>query len=90
MERRKFVTLPLAAMAAPGALLAADAGSAPAAVAPAAVPTATLPAGALKGLGHGGKDALPLQQIKKPRPCLVLHTPGRPGTTSPRTRPLSR
>jgi hypothetical protein len=64
MERRKFLTVPLAAMAAPGALLAANAGSAQAAAAPAAVPAVTLPADTLKGFGHGGKDALALKQIK--------------------------
>ena len=65
MERRKFLTMPLAAMAAPGALLAANAGSAQAAAAPAAVrPSVTLPADTLKGFGWGGKDALALQQIK--------------------------
>lgn len=63
MERRKFLTMPLAALAVPGALLAANAGSAQAVAAPAAVP-ATLATAALKGLGHGGKDALALQQIK--------------------------
>ena len=67
MERRKFLAMPLAAMAAPGALLAANAGSAQAALAPTAVPTVpsiTTPANTLKGFGHGGKDALALQQIK--------------------------
>lgn len=64
MERRKFLTMPLAAMAVPGALLAANAGTAHAVAAPAAVPSAILPAGPLKGLGHGGKDALALRQIK--------------------------
>ncbi|HEX9229635.1 MAG TPA: glycosyl hydrolase [Arthrobacter sp.] len=64
MERRKFLTIPLAAAAAPGALLAASAGSAQAAAAPAAVPSVTLPADTLKGFGHGGKDALALTQIK--------------------------
>src|SRR3954453_10546507 len=67
MERRKFLTMPLAAMAAPGALLAANAGTARASTAPLAVPTVpaiTTPANTLKGLGHGGKDALALQQIK--------------------------
>ena len=47
MERRKFLTMPLAAMAAPGALLAANAGIAQAATAPTAIPTVpavTLPA----------------------------------------------
>jgi hypothetical protein len=64
MDRRKFLTVPLAAMAAPGALLAANTGSAQAAAAPSAVPSITLPADTLKGLGHGGKDALALTQIK--------------------------
>lgn len=67
MERRKFLTMPLAAMAAPGALLAANAGPAQAATAPAGIPTVpsiTLPADTLKGFGHGGKDALALQQIR--------------------------
>ena len=67
MERRQFLTMPLAALAAPGALLAGNAGSAQAAAAPAAVPTVpsvTLPADTLKGFGWGGKDALALQQIK--------------------------
>ena len=63
MERRKFLTLPLAAMAAPGALLAANAGSAQAASIP-AVPSVTLPADTLKGFGWGGKDALALKQIQ--------------------------
>jgi len=66
MERRKFLTMPLAAMAAPGALLAVNAGTANAVTAPTAVPTVpaiTTPANTLKGLGHGGKDALALQQI---------------------------
>jgi hypothetical protein len=63
MERRKFLAMPLAAMAAPGALLAANAGSAQATSAPAAVPSVTLPADTLKGFGHGGKDALALKQI---------------------------
>jgi hypothetical protein len=64
MDRRKFLALPLAAMAAPGALLAANAGSAQAASMPSAVPSITLPADTLKGFGHGGKDALALTQIK--------------------------
>ena len=66
MERRKFLTMPLAAMAAPGALLAVNAGTAHAVTAPTAIPTVpaiTTPANTLKGLGHGGKDALALQQI---------------------------
>ncbi|MGM0929148.1 MAG: glycosyl hydrolase [Actinomycetota bacterium] len=52
MDRRKFLTVPLAAMAAPGALLAANAAPGQAATR------------ALKGIGHGGKDALALKQIK--------------------------
>lgn len=64
MERRKFLTVPLAALAAPGALLAANTGSAQAASAPAAVSAITSPASTLKGFGHGGKDALALTQIK--------------------------
>ena len=61
MERRKFLTMPLAAMAAPGAQLAANAATAEAVV---SVPSITTPANTLKGFGHGGKDALALQQIK--------------------------
>ena len=67
MERRKFLTMPLAAMAAPGALPAANAGTAQAATAPAGIPTVpavTLPADTQKGFGWGGKDALALTQIK--------------------------
>ncbi|MDQ0820530.1 hypothetical protein QFZ79_002822 [Arthrobacter sp. V4I6] len=51
-------------LAAPGALLAASAGSAQAAVAPSVVPSITLPADTRKGFGHGGKDALALTQIQ--------------------------
>ena len=64
MDRRKFLTVPLAALAAPGALLAANAGSAQAVTAPTAVQSITSPADTLKGLGHGGKDPLALRQIK--------------------------
>ncbi|NKX55401.1 glycosyl hydrolase [Arthrobacter mobilis] len=52
MDRRQFLTVPLAAMAAPGALAAAGAAPAQAATR------------ALKGIGHGGKDALALKQIR--------------------------
>ena len=54
MERREFLTLPLAALAVPG-LMAAGAGSAHA---------ATAPARALKGASNGGSDALSFRQIK--------------------------
>ena len=63
MERRKFLTVPLAAMAAPGALWPPTLDP-PGQPAPAAVPSVTLPADTLKGFGHGGKDALALTQIK--------------------------
>lgn len=63
VERRTFLTMPLAAMAAPGALLAANAVPAQAA-GTMSVPAITTPANTLKGFGHGGKDALALQQIK--------------------------
>lgn len=56
MERRKFLTLPLAALAAPG-LMAAGAGSAQAAT-----------ARALKGASNGGSDALSFRQIKSLNP----------------------
>lgn len=60
MERRKFLTVPLAALAAPGALLAATAvPSQAASLAPAAITTPR----ALKGAAHSGKDALALMQI---------------------------
>lgn len=67
MERRKFLTLPLAAMAAPGALVAANAAPAGAAISlPSLAPSPTLLTGvqALKGVGHAGTDALALRQIK--------------------------
>lgn len=63
MDRRKFLTVPLAALAAPAAL-AATAGPALAAPAPALAPAATTAARGLKGIGHGGKDALALKQIR--------------------------
>lgn len=53
MERRHFLTLPLAALAIPG-LMAAGAGSA----------NAATPARALKGASNGGSDALSFRQIK--------------------------
>ena len=64
MDRRKFLTVPLAAMAAPGALLAATAGSAQAAAAPALAPAAPTATRALKGICHGGKDTRALRQIR--------------------------
>ena len=76
MDHRKFLTMPLAAMAAPGALLAANAGTANAATAPTAIPTVpaiTTPANTLKGFGRGGKDALALQQISEPQAEMALH-----------------
>lgn len=60
MERRNFLLIPLAALAAPGALLAASAGPAQAAITPAAMSRT----GALKGAAHGGKNAVALKQIK--------------------------
>lgn len=53
MERRQFLTLPLAALAVPG-LIAAGAGSAQAAT----------PVRALKGVSNGGSDAVSFRQIK--------------------------
>lgn len=53
MERRQFLTLPLAALAVPG-VIAAGAGSAQAAT----------PARALKGASNGGSDAVSFRQIK--------------------------
>jgi hypothetical protein len=64
MERRMFLTVPLAALAAPGALLAASAGPARAATAAAVAPAATFRTRALKGAAHGGKNARALKQIK--------------------------
>lgn len=57
MERRQFLTLPLAALAVPG-LLAAGAGSVQAAA----------PARALKGVSNGGSDALSFRQIRDLKP----------------------
>src|SRR3954454_15877244 len=57
MERRQFLTLPLAALAVPG-LMAAGAGSAQAATR----------AKALKGASNGGSDALSFKQIKDLKP----------------------
>ena len=76
MERRKFLTMPLAAMAAPGALLAANAGTAHAATAPTAIPTVpaiTLPANTLKGFGLGrqGRPGAPADQ--EPQAEVALH-----------------
>src|SRR5437879_2377296 len=66
MDRRKFLTIPLAALATPAGLLAAGAGSAQAAPSPtlATIPAVTSPGMALKGIGLGGKDARTLRQIK--------------------------
>jgi Glycosyl hydrolase catalytic core len=61
MERRMFLTIPLAALTAPGALLAVNAAPAEAASAPAAY---VYRRRALKGAAHGGKTALALKQIK--------------------------
>lgn len=67
MERRQFLTLPLAALAAPG-LLAAGAGSAHASSVPALAPTVAAPARALKGASNGGIDALSFRQIRDLKP----------------------
>ncbi|NUU33227.1 glycosyl hydrolase [Arthrobacter sp. C9C5] len=67
MDRRKFLTIPLAAMAAPGALLAANAVPAQAALLQpgmAMSPTVLPAVKALKGVSHAGTDALALRQIK--------------------------
>lgn len=64
MERRTFLTVPLAALAAPGALLAVNAGPAQAAPAAALAPAATSKTRALKGAAEGGTDALALKQIQ--------------------------
>lgn len=64
MDRRNFLTLPLAALAVPVLLLAANAGSAVAAPVSGRVPAAAAAPKALKGFGHGGKDALALRQIQ--------------------------
>ena len=64
MERRMFLTIPLAALAAPGALLAANGLPAQAAPAAAIAPAVTAGTRALKGAAHGGKNALALKQIK--------------------------
>ncbi|MEO5780840.1 MULTISPECIES: glycosyl hydrolase [Arthrobacter] len=64
MERRNFLKLPLAALAVPGALLAASGGPAqavPVSVLAAAPASATR---ALKGAANGGDDALALQQLR--------------------------
>jgi hypothetical protein len=57
MHRRQFLSLPLAALAAPGALLAANAVAADAATTVLKTPRA------LKGMSTAGKDALALRQI---------------------------
>jgi hypothetical protein len=67
MERRSFLTIPLAAMAAPAAILAAGVVPAQANVAQpitATAPTLLPAAGALKGVSHAGTDALALKQIR--------------------------
>lgn len=67
MERRKFLTIPLAAMAVPGALLASNAAAAQAGLrqpVPSIAPTVLPAVKALKGVGHAGTDALALRQIK--------------------------
>lgn len=56
MERRQFLIMPLAALAAQGAPLMATAAT----IAPAAIH----PPRALKGVAHGGDDALALKQLR--------------------------
>lgn len=63
MDRRTFFTVPLAALAAPGALLAA-AGPSHAVGPSAPVPEAFKAPRALKGVCLGGKDALTFRQIR--------------------------
>lgn len=63
MERRMFLTVPLAALAAPGAILAANAMPAQAAQVTASAPTAITRTRALKGAAHGGKNTRALRQI---------------------------
>ena len=66
MERRKFLTIPLAAMAAPGAILAAGIPARASVKEPvtAMAPTLLPAVKALKGASHAGTDALALRQIK--------------------------
>lgn len=59
MERRQFLKIPLTALAAPGALLAANATAAGA-----VSPATAHPPGALKGAAHGGDNALALRQVQ--------------------------
>lgn len=64
MERRKFLTVPLALMAAPGALLAANASPSHAlTTAPSTLLPATTTTRALKGISHAGTTSLALKQI---------------------------
>lgn len=65
MERRNFLTLPLAALAVPALL---GAGAAHASAAPSVATRAPARARALKGAGNGGTDRLSFRQIKDLRP----------------------
>lgn len=67
MERRQFLTLPLAALTVP-ALLAGGAGSAHASSGPAPAARRAAPARALKGASNSGMDPLSLRQIKSLKP----------------------
>lgn len=65
MERRTFLAVPLAALAAPGALLGAGAEAAHAAAQNTVVPAAVYRRRALKGAAHGGKTTRALKQIQR-------------------------
>lgn len=67
MERRDFLTLPLAALAVP-ALLGASAGPANASSALTVATKRSAPARALKGVCKGGTDPLSFRQIKDLKP----------------------
>lgn len=64
MERRTFLTVPLAALATPGALLSPKAGPLLAAPMTEFAPAAAQRTRALKGVAHGGDNALALRQIQ--------------------------